>query len=200
MPFEYKNQKNAEARETVDTMLLSMPSFCKTYVHAREGRISALSMLAYIQRINRFFDYLQENNSYFGNKKKTEIKLDDMEYLETEDIEEFAHWIRPAKESTVNNYLSAISSLYEHFCRKGKLKTNPVANVERGKKPPHEIIRLNEEQEKRFVNSVEHGTGLTTREQLYQQKTAMRDSAICLLLSRTGIKKTKQARYSVYRR
>ncbi len=215
MPFAYKDEKNREAWNKVDEMLAGLPGFCRTYARAREGRVSALTMLAYMQRISKFLEFLHGNNSWFGSREISSLKLEDLAKLDTEDIEEFAHWIRIGgssdrdggntsgagtgrrggagsvrqnRESSVNNYLSAVNSLFVHFCRKGRLPGNPVANVERGKRPPHEIIRLNEDQEKAFLQAAAFGTGLTDRQLQYQQKTDIRDTAICLLLSRTGIR------------
>ncbi len=244
MAFAYKEEKNRETWARVDEMLADLPGFCKTYVRAREGRVSALTMLAYMQRVRKFFEYLHDNNRYFGSRDISAYTLDDLAKLETEDIEDFAHWIRTGassevslpsggpvsggngsaagesdsrgssgaspgkassadgrrkknrrsgnvrqnKESSVNNYLSALNSLYAHFCRKGRIPSNPVANVERGKKGPHEIIRLNDDQEQAFLSAAAFGTGLSDRQLAYQQKTDIRDTAICLLLSRTGIR------------
>lgn len=200
MPFTYKEEKNKNATQRVDEMLEYMPKFCTSYVHARERSVSPLTLLAYMQRINIFFRYLHNDNSYFRNKPISEITLDDMSLLKTDDIEDFTHWIfkqqvddpnHSNKSSTVDNYLSALNSFWSYFCRTEKLSYNPVANVERGNKQPHEVIRLNNQQADGFIESIVDGKGLTKRQKQSHDKNQnviVRDRAICMLFLDTGLR------------
>ncbi len=196
MQFEYKDAKNHDANEKVHRLLDDLPTYCQTFLVGREGKMSPSTRLTYMQRISKFFDYLQQNNSFFEKKDRKDISLTDLSHLEAEDIEAFASWIRHGgasngvenAESSVNNYLSALNMFWRYFVSHGRLQHNPVANVERGGKGTHTIVRLKDHEEDEFMDSVAAGLGLTDHQISYHDKTAVRDTAICLTLMRTGLR------------
>lgn len=196
MQYEYKRTENDKANEKVRELLKDLPYFCQTFLVGREGKMSPLTRLTYIRRIHSFFEYLHEDNSYFSKKAMQDITLNDLNKLETEDIEQFASWIRHGgasngsenAETSVNNYLSALNMFWRYFVSHGRLRHNPVANVERGAKGKHTIVRLNDEQEEEFMDSVSGGLGLTKHQRSYHDQTSVRDTAICLTLMRTGLR------------
>ncbi len=196
MEFEYKKQKNAEANRKVEELLLDLPDYCRTFLVGREGKMSPLTRLTYVYRLHKFFEYLSQQHPRLKGKPTQEITLNDLDSLETEDLERFASWIRHGgasdglenRESSVNNYLSALNMFWRYFVTHGRLKHNPAADVERGGKGSHTIIRLNNDQEDEFMDSVSAGLGLTRHQSAYHDKTAIRDTAICLTLMRTGLR------------
>ncbi len=196
MDFEYKRKKNDECNRKAELLLKDLHFFCRTFLVGREGRMSPSTRLTYMQRIHKFFAYLHDYHPLFSGRKMTEYTLEDFSRLETEHIEAFASWIRHGgssngsenAETSVNNYLSALNMFWRYFVTHGKLQHNPVANVERAGKPHRTIVRLNENQEEEFLDSVAGGLGLTDHQSAYHDKTAIRDTAICLTLIRTGIR------------
>ncbi len=196
MDFEYKKQTNAAANQKVAELLTDLPDYCHTFLVGREGKMSPSTRLTYVQRIHKFFEYLQIHHPYFKQKEIHDISFDDLDHLETEDLERFASWIRHGgssdgfenRESSVNNYLSALNMFWRYFVTHGRLQHNPVSGVERGPKASHSIIRLNDHQEDEFMDSVSGGLGLTRHQSAYHDKTAVRDTAICLTLMRTGLR------------
>ena len=193
----YKQMKNDELRNKVDDMLIGLPSFCRVYVNGREGVVSPRTMYLYIERISMFFSYLRYSNSYFNNVDFSKSSLSILENFNVHDFEDFAHWLRSGKasdgrmksEKTVNNYLSAISSLYEYFVRIGDLKSNPVSLMERKKiRKSRHVVHLDAESEEGFLNAVKNGQGLTDVQHRYYGKMSVRDTAICMILLRTGIR------------
>lgn len=196
MAYEYKKEKQKEASEKVEKLLQDLPSYCRTFLIGREGKMSPQTRLTYMQRIHTFFVYLYNDNSYFHKKSMKDISLDDLANLETEDIEAFAYYIRhggasggaECKESSVNNYLSALNMFWRYFVTHGRIPHNPVAGIERASKPKHKIIRLNTTEKDGFMSSVSSGVGLTDKQNQARIKTSVRDEAICLTLIRTGLR------------
>lgn len=197
--YEYRNEKNKEASAKVEELLRDLPAFCRTYERGIEGSTSPYTRYVYIKRIHVFFTYLRENNSYFGSKSMNEISYEDLENFEAEDIEEFTHWLRqgnaPAsnryevKESSINNYLSALNSLWDYAMTHGKLKHNVIKDVKRARKARHEVIRLREEEEEGFFDTIYSGNQLTRQQKSHRNNVSMaRDAAICLLMIRTGLR------------
>ncbi len=196
MDFEYKKQKNASANKKVQELLEALPDYCQTFIVGREGKMSPLTRLTYVYRIHKFYEYLHTHNAALKQKPMKEISLSDLEHLTTEDLEQFASWVRHGgasdgfdnHESSVNNYLSALNMFWRYFVTHGRLPSNPVSNVERAPKGSHTIIRLNDTQEDEFMDSVSGGLGLTKHQSAYHDKTAVRDTAICLTMMRTGLR------------
>lgn len=199
MQYQYKRTENDKANEKVRELLKDLPDFCQTFLVGREGKMSPLTRLTYMRRIHTFFVYLTQNVPRFQNKSMTEISLSDLDQIDTEQIERFASWVRHGNaskgahgsenaESSVNNYLSALNMFWRYFVSHGRLKHNPVANVERGGQGKHAIVRLNDNQEEEFMDSVSGGLGLTKHQRSYHDQTSVRDTAICLTLMRTGLR------------
>ena len=197
MADNYKQMKNDELRHKVDDMLCCLPSFCRIYVNGREGAVSSRTMFLYIERLLVFFQYLKSSNRYFQNLDFSHMSVSVLENLNVHDFEDFAHWLRSGKasdgrlksEKTVNNYLSAISSLYDYFMRTGELTKNPASLVERKKiRKSRHVVHLDSEEQVHFLNAVKYGTGLTDVQHRYYKNMSVRDTAICLVLLRTGIR------------
>ena len=196
MQFEYKDMKNREDRDKAIELLDGLPGYVQTFITGREGKMSARTQYIYVSRIDSFYTYLVEKG-YFKGKSKEDIDLRDLETLHTEDIEAFASWIRHGnlshkkidnKETTINNYLSALNVFYKYFVNRGKIPYNPVAGVERGRAKKHDIIRLDNRQKKQFFDCIETGEALTEHQKRFHDKNALRDHAICLTLARTGLR------------
>lgn len=196
MQFEYKDMKNRQNREKVIDLIGDLPIYVQTFITGREGKMSARTQYIYISRIDSFYTWLLEKR--FPNREaKSAISLQDLETLHTEDIEAFASWIRHGnlsshsrddKETTVNNYLSALNVFFKYFVNRGKILYNPVAGVERGRVKRHEVIRLDDRQKDQFFSCIENGDSLTEHQKRFHEKNALRDYTICLTLARTGLR------------
>ena len=196
MQFEYKDMKNRQNREKVIDLVSELPLYVQTFITGREGKMSARTQYIYISRIDSFYTWLLEN-LFQTRKAKSDISLQDLETLHTEDIEAFASWIRHGnlsshkrddKETTVNNYLSALNVFFKYFVNRGKILYNPVAGVERGRSKRHEVIRLDDRQKDQFFSCIESGETLTEHQKRFHEKNSLRDYTICMTLARTGLR------------
>ena len=198
MPVTYKDEKNARIRSKNMEMLETLPDFCRSYLIALERSISPVTLHVYLQRISIFLKYLHSNNSFFSSKEVKQFTITDMEYLSSEDINEFAHWIyntnnsdkrKTNKEKTVDNYLSALSSLWNYFLIERYVESNPVALVKHSKHKDKEIIKLDKHEQDAFLNSLYNGEGFNNKKQLeWNERTKIRDIAICKTLLGTGLR------------
>ena len=190
--YQYKRIKDNEYIAKIGDMLTNMPPFMKSYINAIEGSTAPYTRFIYLQRLNVFFSFLQENNS-----ASKEITLSLLDHLTAEDIEEFTHWIRtgsagsghPDKESSVSNYLSALNSLWDYGVTHGKLAHNIISDIKRGKRVKHTVTRLDNVEQQEFFDTVNNGSGLSEHQKKFRTNaTVARDKAICLLLIRTGLR------------
>lgn len=196
--FEYKASKKEEARARVEEYMDSMPQFITSYVMSVERIISPLSLRLYLQRIDVFFHYLQENNENFKGKDIKEFTVADLGNLKRLDIENFIHHLfyhgaakkeKNTRTTTTNNYICALNSLYRFLFEEEYINANPLAKVRRSPaKRDKEIIRLKRNETRKLLSTVENGTGLSKRQNASREKTELRDLCILVILLKTGIR------------
>lgn len=195
--MNYKEETQIKNQQKLNMLLEELPGFCRTYFNGRENRLSAVTAFSYASNLRIFFEYLHDNNGYFKNRAICTYTLDDIGLLHSEDIEEFAHWMRyhekdgqvyKNSQATIEHYLSAISALYTYFIKRNHLSFNPVDAIDRSKKVKKKIIRLEGDEKQILIESVQHGTGLNDRQLKFHKKNAIRDTAIIQLFLDTGMR------------
>ncbi len=178
-------------------VLNTLPSFCRTYFIGIQEQTSARTRLAYAYDLRIFFEYLHEVNPACAKMDITEFKLDILEQITREDIEEYMNYIsfyyKDDKEITNDERgkarkLSALKSLYNYFFQSEKITKNPASLVHTPKIHEKEIIRLEPNEVAKLLDQVEAGEKLTKKELEYHHKTKLRDVAILTLLLGTGIR------------
>ena len=190
---EVAKQNILKMREVIETL----PSFCRTYFLGIQEQTSARTRLAYAYDLRVFFEYLHNVNPVCGKMDITEYKLDILEQITREDIEEYlnyiSYYVKDDKEITNDERgkarkLSALRSLYNYFYQCEKITKNPTALVRTPKLHEKEIIRLEPNEVATLLDQVEAGEKLTPKEQVYHEKTKIRDVALLTLLLGTGIR------------
>ena len=86
---EIAKQNILKMREVIDTL----PSFCRTYFIGIQEQTSARTRLAYAYDLRVFFEYLHHVNPICSKMDITEFKLDMLEQITREDIEEYLEYI-----------------------------------------------------------------------------------------------------------
>ena len=190
---EVAKQNILKMREVIETL----PSFCRTYFLGIQEQTSARTRLAYAYDLRVFFEYLHNVNPVCGKMEITEFQLDILEQITREDIEEYlnyiSYYVKDDKEITNDERgkarkLSALRSLYNYFYQGEKITKNPTALVRTPKLHEKEIIRLEPNEVATLLDQVEAGEKLTPKEQVYHEKTKIRDVALLTLLLGTGIR------------
>ena len=190
---EVAKQNILKMREVIETL----PSFCRTYFLGIQEQTSARTRLAYAYDLRVFFEYLHNVNPVCGKMEITEFKLDILEQITRDDIEEYlnyiSYYVKDDKEITNDERgkarkLSALRSLYNYFYQSEKIIKNPTALVRTPKLHEKEIIRLEPNEVATLLDQVEAGEKLTPKEQVYHEKTKVRDVALLTLLLGTGIR------------
>lgn len=198
MPESFKQETQNRYHRKLDAILKELPDFCRTYFIGRENRLSEVTAVSYAYNLQMFFAYLHENNSYFGSREIKTYRLDDLEKLDSGDIEEFLHWMRyhtgkdgrecHNSEMTIQHYISAISALYKYFVKRDLLPRNPVDAIDRAKRVKKKVIRLEGDEKSDFRKVVDSGEGLTGRQAVFHEKNRERDMAIYEVFLTTGMR------------
>ncbi len=190
---EIAKQNILKMRAVMETL----PSFCRTYFIGIQEQTSARTRLAYAYDLRVFFEYLHSQNPICSKMEIKDYKLELLEQITREDIEEYmnyiSYYVKDNKEVTNDERgkarkLSALRSMYNYFFQCEKITRNPAALVRTPKLHEKEIIRLEPNEVATLLDQVESGVKLTKKEQVYHEKTKIRDVALLTLLLGTGIR------------
>lgn len=197
MTEKYHNEQDKlniqKTREILDTL----PRFCRQYVRGIEENTSTRTRLGYVTDLRVFFEFLHENNKSLSGTPVTDFKLEILDRITREDIEEYMAYIslydKEGKEYSNREFgkarkISALRSLYNYFYKSELIETNPPALVKTPKLHEHDIIRLEPDEVAILLDQLEDGEGLTKSQKRFHEKTKTRDIALITLLLGTGIR------------
>ena len=153
--------------------LAALPPYCKQYFIAIESKTQSRTRLAYAYDLSCFFDYLHENNPICKKMTITEIPLSILESLKPMDLEE---------------YLSSLRSFYKYLYKNEFIQSNPASKVSTPKIHDKNIIRLDADEVANLLDEVESGENLTKKQQMFHDRTKVRDLALLTLMLGTGIR------------
>ena len=199
MSKTYFNNRDANNLEKLDRILEEdLPDFCREYFVGISSNTTPLTRLNYGYDIRTFFKYLCARIVRFKNKTVKEITPADIETLSPFEIEAYLSYIEIYKDKDGNvvkngargksRKLAAIRSMIKYFEKKQVIRYNPTASVDTPKLHEKEIIRLDSSEIESMLDVVDTGSGLSERQQKYQENTRVRDLAMVSLLLGTGIR------------
>ena len=180
-------------------ILRTLPSFVRDYFRAIEPSTSSKTRISYAYDIRVFFAFLIENNPVFRDYTTSKFTLQDLEHVESIDIEEYLDYLKVYKtaddkqitntERGLARKFSALCSLYRYLYKHKYISQNPTVFVEKPKIHDKAIIRLDVDEVAMLLDYVEDcGHQLTGQKKVYYEKTRTRDLAILTLLLGTGIR------------
>lgn len=178
-----------------------LPPYAADYFRGIQERTQTRTRVAYAYDLIVFFRFLKESNPVFADKPVRDITLEDLENLTASDIEEYEDYLqdysggsggnrteRSNRPTAVKRKLSALSSFFRYFQQKGYIRVNPVSLVSMPKLRDKAIIRFDDGETEEFLDHVDDGTSLTARQQVWHEKTRLRDLAMMTLMLGTGIR------------
>lgn len=178
-------------------VLDTLPLFCKSFFRGIEEYTSSRTRLAYAYDLRLFFEFLHETNSVCAKKEIIDFKIDLLDSLTRQDIQEYLEYVSlyqkdgkdiTNKERGKSRKLASLRSFYNYYFENEMIEKNPAALVPLPKKHEKEIIRLEPNEVAILLDQVESGTKLTEKELAYHKKTKLRDIALLTLLLGTGIR------------
>ncbi len=180
-------------REVLDTL----PRFLRQYFRGIEPTTSARTRLGYAYDLRVFFEYLHNENPVLSKTDIRDYKVDVLENLEREDLEEYLEYLslyeKSDKEITneaqgKKRKMSALRSMFSYFYKSEMISKNTAELINMPKLHENEIIRLEPNEVVLLLDQVEAGDKLTKSQQRYHEKTKVRDVALLTLLLGTGIR------------
>lgn len=194
----YSDQVNMDNEIKLRKLLKDLPSFCKEFFRGIEPTTSSRTRIAYAYDMRIFFHFLEEEypDLHDGPMKSWPVTI--LDAITLTQLEEYLDYLR-LYEGNDDNYHSndergrmrktaSIRTFYKFFYRKQQIKNNTASLLNMPKKHEHAIIRLEVDEIAKLLDSVESGEKLTKSQQIYHNKTKIRDLAILTLLLGTGIR------------
>ncbi len=199
MSKTYFNQRDADNIDKIERILdEDLPDFCREYFVGISSNTTPLTRLNYAYDIRTFFGYLTKKIYRLKGRNTKDITPADIEALSPFEIEAYLNYVEIYKDeqgAIVKNSargksrkLAAIRSMIRYFEKKQVIKYNPTASVDTPKLRDKEIVRLENDEISSMLDVVDTGSGLSERQQKYQENTRIRDLAIVSLLLGTGIR------------
>jgi len=193
----YHENVNIKNELHLRELISELPPFCKQFFIGIEPTTSSGTRIAYAYDLACFFDYLHETNPICKKKKITEIPLSILDSLSPLDIEEYLFYLKYYEKDGVahtnderglKRKLASLRTFYNYFFKNELIDTNPAVKVDMPKIHEKTIVRLDVDEVAQLLDEVESGESLTSRQQMYHQRTKTRDLALLTLLLGTGIR------------
>lgn len=193
----YYEDVNIKNELKLRAMLQKMPAFCKQFFIGIEPRTSSRTRLAYAYDLDTFFDYLHQSNPMLRKMEITRFPLSILEQITPPDIEEYLFYLKYYEkdgvahandERGIKRKLASLRTFYRYFYKNELIANDPAIKVDMPKIHDKNIVRLDADEVALLLDEVESGEKLTKRQQMYHEKTKMRDLAILTLLLGTGIR------------
>ena len=178
-------------------ILEEIPDYCSLFINGIEVKTTAYTRLQYAQYLKTFFVFLTQNNVIYKNYRLRDIPITVLDSLKPCDIDEYLHWLGLYKidDTTYQNgengkaaKLSALSAFYQYLAKHEIIEKNPVSLVNRPKLHTKNIITLSPNEVAIFLDKIEAGEGLSSKQAKWHEQTVERDVAIATLLLGTGIR------------
>lgn len=174
-----------------------LPIFCKQFFIGMESTTSSRTRIAYAYDLGIFFEYIHENNPVYQKMDIRNFPLQMLDELKPMDIEEYLMYLKyyvkdgvehSNDERSLKRKLSSLKSFYNYYYRNELITQNPASIVKMPKLHEKNIVRLDVDEVAILLDEVESGEKLTKRQQVYHERTKVRDLAILTLMLGTGIR------------
>ena len=172
-------------------IMYSMPDYIKQYIRAIHNRTSPRTQYEYLKDIQSFMNYSQTKFN------KSDITLADLNTYTKTDFEEYFEYLEHYQKNgktyhngrvSIKRKMSALRHLFAYLFENNMLSADIIRKVEIPKIHHREIIRLENNEKKYFLNQVKRFDNMTTKEKQYHRLQVGRDTAIIYLLLSTGIR------------
>ena len=204
MAPEYKKQENLRLKnKAYNYFKENLPEFSMDYIDASIEYLSGNTLLSYAYELNVFFNWLVSNHSLFENKSIKNIELKVLDKITAIDIDKFFKWLATHQEvradskkemvshtnSSRMKYLYCLKSFWKFYIDRNMLSQSPltVVRIQKEKKDGP-VIKMNANEQSRFLEAITYGSGLTEKQLKFHEKTYSRDMAIFTLFLHTGLR------------
>ncbi len=198
----YYNNLYQKRRQDTDKYKKKLPIHAHGFVDECLLEHEVSTAFNYTQDLYFLYQYIKDSNPMYSGIEIKDIPFEAVENLGPQDINEFQNYIaqghkpdkkgnvKPAKERAIARKMATVRNYFKYLMKYDYLSNDPTVKAvsKKKEKEKKEIRRLDSDQVKMLVSSVENITSVSLRQRKMSEKTAKRDFAIITLLLNTGIR------------
>lgn len=194
----YRKETEEKINDKIQEMLEDVPEFVSSYILSIAYSTSASTRLEYLRDIKRFLNYIVESYTEKDIYDIKSITLDILDSLDVDYLNSYASYLKTYRENgqtrsndniSIRRKLSSIRSLYSYLYINDMINDNPMVKIKVPKVSKKEIIRMDKDETRDFLNAVESGASNASPHQAkYHEKQKDRDFALISLLLGTGMR------------
>ena len=193
----YHESQNIKNELHLRELMRNLPRFCKQFFIGIEHTTASRTRIAYAYDLGCFFDYLHKENPICSKMEIQDIPITILDQLKPMDIEEYLYHLKLYEkdgvahandERAIKRKLSSLRTFYNYYFKNELIDTNPAVKVDMPKIHDKAIVRLDTDEVAQLLDKVESGESLSNRQQMYHERTKVRDLALLTLLLGTGIR------------
>lgn len=197
MEKAYHESQNIKNELHLRELMRNLPRFCKQFFIGIEHTTASRTRIAYAYDLGCFFDYLHKENPICSKMEIQDIPITILDQLKPMDIEEYLYHLKLYEkdgvahandERAIKRKLSSLRTFYNYYFKNELIDTNPAVKVDMPKIHDKAIVRLDTDEVAQLLDKVESGESLSNRQQMYHERTKVRDLALLTLLLGTGIR------------
>lgn len=192
--MSYYEKRDLKNMQKIGSYLSTLPEYCYYFFTGIENNTSTLTRVNYAMDLSVFFDYLEK---YVSKKTKQSITLQDLEALQSRNIENYLSYLsyyqnddKMCKNSERGKArkLASVRSFFKYLFNHDMISSNVASKVPTPKLHNKEIIRLEKDEVERMLDAVHSPATFSARQKTYNKNTEVRDNAIVTLFLGTGIR------------
>ena len=195
MALKYYEQIDRDNTKKLRELLDELPYFCTMYFRGIETTTSSRTRIAYARDLKIFFQFLIHENPLYKDYSPRDFQLEDLDQLTVTDLEDYLEYIKYRTDvsedrhgnkiekevinsrTSIKRKVASIRTFYRYLYRDRLIKTNPADLLQMPKLKEKDIIRLDANEVADLLDEVENGEKLTRQQQVFHDKTELRDEA-----------------------
>lgn len=201
--MDYRAQIDEKRMNRLRLLEKELPIVCTDYFRSIAQTTSTLTRLAYAYDFRLFFQYLTSENPFFADVVPRFMQDEDLKRIKKRDIDGYQDYLsqyyvtdeESGESHLVQNHelgimrkLSSLRSLFEYLFKNGHVEANIATLISLPKLHDKPILRLEQDEMQKLLDTVATGDGLSQRQQKLLKFTQARDMAMLLLFLGTGIR------------
>lgn len=192
--LNYYEKRDLNNRLKMSKYTEKLPDYCLDFFVGIENNTSSLTRYNYAMDLYVFYNYLSK---YVFHKSELDITLDDLNTLKTRHLEQYLSYLSfyeqdgkayKNDEKGKARKLASLRSFFKYLFNHDLIVANIASKIATPKLHNKEIIRLENNEVKKLMSTIENPSEFTKRQQVYNKNTYERDNAIITLFLGTGIR------------
>lgn len=195
---EYFPERDRKNEAKLEELLSSLPTYCRDFFRGISQSTTTMTRVSYAYDLTLFFRFLNDDDQNAFRRLRASTDPHNLSAITQQDVERYLEYLggKNAEDGSglcneaqgSRRRLSSLKSFFGYFCRAHILSENPAAAAIMPKLREKEIIRLNQDEMKAFLQELNDGAGLTGKEKAYHDRFKRRDIAMLSLMLGTGIR------------